>query len=108
MTTLTLYFRNEAERRAVAWFKRSMTRGKWLSRALEEVAYNPSFKSADWRRGHWGGFAMQGISRGIWVDWMTRPYGHTTMNQTHQLALLCIRRNVHFPDMARKLAGRAQ
>lgn len=97
-----LYFASLAEQRAVAWYKRSCSRrfGGFAIQACQDVAYDPFHAGTDWRKPH------NGIPRATWVHWRVRPYGAVDFNQMHQLAQICIRRNVHFPDMAKKMGRR--
>jgi hypothetical protein len=90
-----LRYRNDKERQAVAWFKRVQRRGLWLQKAVETHAYDPFFK----KNPQIVGLGMQVISRAQWIRWESRPYGNSDMNAKHQLAKLCIRRAVFFPDL---------
>ena len=104
---MKMYFRNLAEQRAVTWYKRCYPRGKWLERAVTDVAYDLSHQHVNWTQPDRRGFGMQSIPRSRWIYWNVAPYGHASMNQQHQLAQLCIRRNVFFPDMAKRMGRRA-
>lgn len=95
-----LYYRNKAEQRSVAWYKRSHKRGRWFEYALEEVAYAPRFARVDWQRSY------SGVPRRTWVGWSSAPFGDASFNSMHQAAQLCIRRNAYFPDMAKRLGKR--
>jgi len=106
MKTPTLYYAHPAEQRAVAWLKRQRHREGAAGYALQEVAYDPAHSRTNWGNPGISGFAMAPIPRATWVAWRHRPYGHAEMNRLHQWALRCIRRNIYFPEIARKIGKR--
>jgi hypothetical protein len=100
---MRLYFASLAEQRAVAWFKSSYRgqRGGAKAVALSELAYDPFHQGHDWRK------PRNGATRAVWSHWQGRPFGNEQFNRMHQHARHCIRRNVYFPSLARKLGRKS-
>jgi len=103
-----LYYANKKEQDAVAWLKRQRHKGGAMGYALRELAYSDEpYAQQDWSAPTWRGFGMSPIPRDRWLQWESRPYGHPSMNEMHQWAKRCLRRNFYFPDLARKIGRRS-